>query len=97
MSASVKLGEDAKRLLDQLQAKIVLAVGKKPSQEQLLDEIVKFSSEREEELILRMAGVKFPFSNREVDALLKRPRDWGIVTSEEEIDSTLYGKARRRK
>lgn len=96
MSTSVKISEDAKRLLDQLQAKIVLSTGRKASQEEILDTIVKLSSEREEELIIRLAGVELPLSPRDIETLLKFSSKWGVSTSEEEIDQTLYGESKKR-
>ncbi len=91
MSTSVKISEDAKRLLEKLQARIVLSTGKRPSQEEILDTIVELSTEKEEEVIARMAGLRFPFSPREVDALMKIPLDWSVKTKEEEINKVLYG------
>ena len=93
----MKMGEDAKRLLDALQAKLVLSEGRKMSQQELLDSIVRFSSEREEELIRLLAGVKLPIPLQEVERLIKIPRDWGVGTREEEIDQILYGRGKRKR
>ena len=93
----MKMGEDAKRLLDALQAKLVLSEGRKMSQQELLDSIVRFSSEREEELIRLLAGVKLPIPLQEVERLIKIPRDWGVDTREEEIDQILYGRGKRKR
>ena len=97
MNTSVKMSAETKKLLDRLQAKLVLSTGKKPSQEELLDTIVRLSSEREEELLARVTGVRFPFSEREAEAVMKLPTDWGAVTREQDIDRVLYGKGTRRK
>lgn len=92
MSTSVKMSEEGKRALDALQARLVLATGKKVSQQELLDTLVKLSAEREEELVRFMAGVKLPLPPEEVEKLMKLPTDWGIETKEEEIDEHLYGR-----
>lgn len=97
MSTSVKMDERAKRILDALQAQIVLSTGSKLSQQEILEEAIKFSSEREEEFIRRIAGVKIPLSQADIDCLMKTPVDFGIRTREEEIDETLYGRRPRRK
>ena len=90
MITSVKISEEGKRILDVLQAKLILATGKKVSQQELLDMIVKFSAEKEE-LIRLLAGVRLPLHPKDVEALLNMPTDWGVETREEEIDEYLYG------
>jgi len=95
VSTSVKISGDAKRLLDSLQAKLILGTGRRVSQQELLDEVVKFPKEREEEIVRRLAGVMLPLSRREIEALMRVPTDWGLETREEEIDQVLYGRRRR--
>ncbi len=97
MSTSVKMSEETKRLINRLQARIVLATGRKPSQQEILDQILRLASEDEEELIRRLSGVKLPLSSREIELLMKVPTDWGVATSEPEIDEVLYGYKKRRK
>ncbi|MGQ9719219.1 MAG: hypothetical protein ACUVWK_05215 [Nitrososphaerales archaeon] len=97
MSTSVKISEEGKRILDKLQAKLVLATGKKVSQQELLDMIMKFPAEKEEELIKLLAGVKLPLSPKDIEVLMNMPIDWGVETKEEEVDEYLYGKRSKRK
>lgn len=91
MSTSVKMSEEGKRLLDKLQARFVIATGEKISQQELLDTLVKFSSEREDELFGLITGVQLPLPPGEIEKLMEMPTDWGIETREEEIDTRLYG------
>ena len=91
MTTSVKISESGKRTLEKLQAKLVLACGKKVSQQELLDMIVEASAEREKELIQRITGVKLPLSPSEIERLLEVPTDWGVETKEEELNKYLYG------
>lgn len=91
MSASVKMSEEGKRLLDRLQARLVIATGEKISQQELLDTLVKFSSEREDELFGLITGVQLPLPPGEIEKLMEMPTDWGIETREEEVDTHLYG------
>jgi len=91
MSTSVKMSGESKRLLDTLQARLVIATGKKISQQELLDTLVRLSTEREHELFGLIAGVRLPLPPEEVEKLMKIPTDWGVETREEEIDTILYG------
>jgi hypothetical protein len=95
ISKSVKLDDDAKHLLDRLQAKVVLSAGRKMSQEELLKTIIRFADEREEELVARVAGVRFPLSGNERKSVLALAGDWGVGTEAASIDETLYGLRKR--
>jgi hypothetical protein len=90
MTTSVKMSEEGKNVLDTLQAKILLATGKKLSQKELLDLLVKLSAQQEDELVKLVAGVKLPLHPDELEKLIKLPTDWGIKTKEKEIDLILY-------
>jgi len=92
MTTSVKMSEEGKCTLDALQAKILLTTGKKLSQQELLDMLVKLSAQREEELVKLITGIKLPLHPEELEKLMKLPTDWGVKTKEEEIDEILYGK-----
>ena len=92
MSASVKISLEGKRLLDILQARLVIATGKKVSQQELIEASVRLSAEREDELLRLMAGVRIPLPPDEVERLMTTPTDWGVETCEEEIDTSLYGR-----
>ncbi|MFQ6077394.1 MAG: hypothetical protein ACE5Z5_14910 [Candidatus Bathyarchaeia archaeon] len=91
MSTSVKMSREGKRVLDTLQARLLLATGKKIPQQELLDTLVKLSAEREDELVNFIAGIKLPLPPEEVERLMTLPRDWGVETREGEIDTYLYG------
>lgn len=92
MTTSVKMSEEGKNSLDVLQAKILLATGKKLSQQELLDLLVKLSTQNEEELIKLITKIKFPLLSEDLEKLVKLPTDWGTETKEEDIDKILYGK-----
>jgi hypothetical protein len=96
MSTSVKMSEEGKRVLDALQARLVLALGKRISQQELLDVLVKFLAEREDELVRLLGEIKLPLPSEEVEKLMRLPTDWGVETREEEIDVYLYGEKGRR-
>jgi len=88
----VKISREGKRLLDTLQARLVIATGRKVSQQELLDTLVRLSAEREDELFGLIAGVRLPLPPEEVEKLMKLPTDWRVETREEEIDIHLYGR-----
>jgi hypothetical protein len=91
MSTSVKISGESKRLIDTLQARIVIATGKKISQQELLDALVRLSTEREDEILGLIAGARLPLPPEEAEKLMSLPTDWGVETREEEIDAHLYG------
>ncbi len=92
MSTSVKISVESKRLLDTLQARLIIATGKKVSQQELLDTLVRLSTEREDELFSLITGVRLPLPPEEYEKLMETPTDWGVETTEEEIDTHLYGR-----
>jgi hypothetical protein len=91
LSTSVKISEESKHILEAIQARIVLKTGRKFSQQELLDMIVKSFEGRDEELIKLLGIVRFPLSAEEIERLMETPEDWGVETTEEEIDRSLYG------
>ena len=88
----MKISGEGKRLLDTLQARLVIATGKKVSQQELLDTLVRLSAEREDELFGLITGVRLPLPPEEVEKLMEIPTDWGVETRDEEIDMHLYGR-----
>ncbi len=92
MSTSVKISRESKRLLDKLQARLVITTGKKVSQQELLDTLMRFSTEREDEFFGLITGVRLPLPPEETEELMEMPTDWGVETREEEIDTHLYGR-----
>jgi len=56
MGTSVKMSGEAKRILDFLQVRL-LTTGKKISQQDLLDTLVRFSAEWEDELVSFIIGI----------------------------------------
>jgi len=88
----VKISGESKRLLDILQARLVIVTGKKISQQELLDRLMKFSTEREDEFFGLITGVRLPLPPEEIEELMDMPTDWGVETREEEIDIHLYSR-----
>ncbi|RLG72636.1 MAG: hypothetical protein DRO23_10150 [Thermoprotei archaeon] len=86
MYTSVKLKIEAKKKLEELQAKLRLH-GIKISLQSLLEKLIELGFEREELLISMLSG-------RGEDPMLKllnKPLDWGVEDASTRIDETLYG------
>ena len=93
MVTSVKLSERGKRVLDALQAEATLKVGRKVSQQELLELALEEAERKKDELVSKISGrAKVPLSEKEIKRIMSFPRDCGVVTSEEDIDKYLYGK-----
>jgi hypothetical protein len=91
VNTSVKMSEDTKAVLDTVQARLVLMRSKRLSQQEILEAMVNFSAEREEELSRYLAGVSLPLPKNDLSKLMSLPKNWGVRTTERDIDSALYG------
>jgi len=88
MYTSVKLRVEAKRKLEELQARLRLC-GVKATLYEILEKLIELGMEEEEALLS-----KFKYKANEEDPMLKlldKPIDWGIEDSSTKIDEALYG------
>lgn len=94
MATSVKMAEDTKSRLEALQAEIKLETGRKVTQQELLDRLVDQAFESREEFIdsFRDDDDWDGLSDNEIERALSGTTDWGVETSEADIDETLYGR-----
>ena len=90
MATSVKLGEDAKDKLEQLQAELRLERGRKVSQQELLDRIVSREFESKAALFDSFEDDFEGLSDEEIEAFLSNTFDSGVETTEDDIDRILY-------
>lgn len=90
MATSVKISREYKEKLDRLQARLYLTTGKKLSLQELLEMLITLGSEREEIVAAMAQGTAGTLTPEDVKAILDSPLDWGVETSEEEIDDILY-------
>ena len=93
MATSVKMDERTKSRLEELQAEIRLETGENVTQQELLDRIVDEAYDSKEELIdsFRDDDEWEGLTEDEIERFLSGTTDWGVETSEEEIDEILYG------
>jgi hypothetical protein len=89
MSTSIKVRGEDKKDFDRLQSELTLRFGKKITQQELFSRIIELVGDAKEIFI---TGVYLPLSEGEIEDFRKLQSDWGIVTSEEEIDEILYEK-----
>lgn len=90
VSTSVKINLESKKKLEELQALLTLKLGRKISQHEILDALIKLGASSIDELIKHFSGVELPLSPDKIEKVLSLPRDWGVKTSEEEINKVLY-------
>lgn len=93
MATSVKMAADTKSRLEELQAAIKLETGTKVTQQELLDRIVDHAFDSRDDLIdsFRDDDDWEGLSKEEIERFLSGTTDWGVETTEEEIDEILYG------
>ena len=90
MATSVKISREYKEKLDRLQARLYLTTGKKLSLQELLETLITLGSYREEIVAAMAQSAAGTLTPEEVKAILDSSLDWGVETSEEEIEDTLY-------
>ncbi|PCR89086.1 hypothetical protein [Natrinema ejinorense] len=91
MSTSVKVTDRTKSHLEELQAEIRLETGTNVTQQELLERIVTDTYESKDELIDSFRDDLEPLSDDEIERWLSGSSDWGVETTEDEIDAVLYG------
>ena len=93
MATSVKMDERTKSRLEELQAIVKLATGRKVSQQELLDRLVQQAYDSREAFVesFRTDDEWEGLSEEEIERWLSETTDWGVATSEEDVDETLYG------
>jgi len=89
MSTSIKVREKDKKEFGRLQSELTLRFGEKITQQELFSRIIELV-EYSKESFLNVCIL--PLSEEEIEEIRKLQSDWGIVTSEEEIDEILYEK-----
>lgn len=91
MSKAVKVDEDAKSRLEELQAEIRLQTGQSVTQQELLSRLIDDAYESREEVVDSFRESTVPLSEEEVAAFFEPTFDSGVETDEEDIDEILYG------
>lgn len=89
MATTVRVQDEDKAILDELQARHLLATGERISLDELVHKIVELAQTHEDEIILEDAPARL--APGELKAFLGGVHDSSLATSEEDIDQILYG------
>ena len=94
MATSVKMDERTKSRLEELQALVKLATGRKVSQQELLDRLVDRAYESREELVdsFRENDEWEGLSEAEIEQWLSGTMASGSAIDEDDVDEVLYGR-----
>jgi hypothetical protein len=90
MTTAVKMDEEAKSRLEELQAEIRLETGKKVTQQEILSRLVESAVESREEFVDSFRDGTTALSDREVEQFNEGMIASGVETDEEDIDEILY-------
>jgi hypothetical protein len=91
MATAVKVDEDAKSRLEELQAEIRLRTGEKVTQQELLTRLIDDAYESREEFVDSFRESTVPLSEAEKESMRAGRISSGVETDEEDIDEILYG------
>jgi len=91
MSTAVKMDEDAKSKLEELQAEIKLKTGKKVTQQEILTQLIESAVESQAEFVDSFRDGSTSLSETEVQAFNEGMIASGVETDEDDIDDILYG------
>ena len=91
MATAVKMSEEAKWRLEELQAEIKLRTGEKVTQQEIPTRLVAEAYESKSGFVDSFREATVPLSETEIERMNRRTFDSGTETDEEDIDDVLYG------
>lgn len=91
MVTAVKVDEDAKSRLEELQAEIRLETGKNVTQQALLSRLIDDAYASREDVIDSFRESTVPLTDSEKSSMRQNRFSSGAATDEEDIDDILYG------
>jgi hypothetical protein len=91
VTTAVKIDEERKDRLEELQAEVRLRTGTSVTQKELLERFIDEAYESREEIIDSFRESTVPLSESEKEAMQRGRFSSGVETTEEDIDDTLYG------
>ncbi len=91
MTTAVKVDDDAKSRLEELQAEIRLRTGTTVTQQELLTRLIDDAYESRDDVIDSFRESTVPLSTAEREAMRRGRFSSGLETDEEDIDDILYG------
>jgi len=91
MSTAVKMDEEAKSKLEELQAEIRLKTGKKITQQEILSTLIQSAVDSRSEFIDSFRDGTTALSETELEEFNQGTVASGVETTEADIDDILYG------
>ncbi|MFW5977776.1 MAG: hypothetical protein ACOCP2_00895 [Halohasta sp.] len=91
MATAVKVDENTKSRLEELQAEIRLRAGRSVTQKELLERLIDDAYESRAEIIDSFRQSTVPLSETEKAAMEEGRFSSGVETDEDDIDDILYG------
>ncbi|WP_458210924.1 hypothetical protein [Haladaptatus sp. NG-SE-30] len=91
MATAVKMDEETKSKLEELQAEIKLKTGKKVTQQAILTRLVESAYQSRSEFIDFFRDGTVALSTEEIERFNEGMISSGVETDEEDIDEILYG------
>ena len=91
MGTAVKVDDDAKARLEELQAEIHLETGVTVTQQQLLSRLIDDAYASRDDVIESFRSSTVPLSEEEKERMRKGRISSGVETDEKDIDEILYG------
>ena len=91
MATAVKVNDDSKSRLEELQAEIRLETGYTVTQQELLSRLIDDAYESREAVVESFRETAVPLSEAEKAAMRRGRVSSGVETDEDDIDDVLYG------
>lgn len=91
MATAVKMDEDTKSKLEELQAEIKLRTGEKVTQQEILARLVESAVESRSEFIDSFRDTPASLTDEELEEFNRGMVSSGVETDEDDIDEILYG------
>lgn len=91
MGAAVKVDEEAKARLEELQAEIRLQTGTSVSLQELLSRLIDDAYDTREEVVDSFRESTVPASGDDIESFFDGTFESGFETDENDIDDILYG------
>jgi hypothetical protein len=91
MATAVKVDEDSKSRLEELQAEIRLRTGTSVTQQELLSRLIDDAHDSLDEVIDSFRSSTLPLTEEEKAQMRQGRVSSGVETDEDDIDDVLYG------
>lgn len=89
-ATTVRISTSTNRKLDTLQARLRVRSGRRVTKQTILEKLIDQALEGEDPILL-LAPPEYPLPKRTLRMLRDFPEDWGVKTTETDIDAILYG------